>query len=65
MNLRQEDFTEQALESLKISQEMAIENLHSEWDAEHLFVGLLEVKDSIAAKILDFLNAMLTKLRKN
>ena len=32
MNLRQEDFTEQALEALKFSQEMAIENHHSEWD---------------------------------
>ncbi|MBU88331.1 MAG: AAA family ATPase [Dehalococcoidia bacterium] len=64
MNLRQEDFTEQALESLKISQEMAIENLHSEWDAEHLFVGLLEVKDSIAEKILDFLNADVDEIKE-
>jgi ATP-dependent Clp protease ATP-binding subunit ClpC len=57
MVLKQEDFTEQAREALGASQQMVIQMRHSQWDAEHLLLGLLQVEDSLPAQMLEALKA--------
>ncbi len=51
--LKQEDFTEQAQEALGRSQEIVRQMRHSQWDAEHLLLGLLQVRDGLPATILE------------
>lgn len=55
MVLKQEDFTEQAREALGNSQQLVLQMKHSQWDAEHLLVGLINVDDSLPARMLDIL----------
>jgi len=55
MVLRQNDFTEQAQEALGASQQLVVQMRHSQWDAEHLLAGLLQVENSLSAKILEAL----------
>jgi ATP-dependent Clp protease ATP-binding subunit ClpC len=50
--LKQEDFTEQAREALGASQQMVLQMRHSQWDAEHLLLGLLQVENSLPAQML-------------
>jgi len=50
--LRQDDFTEQAQAALSASQQLVVQMRHSQWDAEHLLAGLLQVENSLSAKIL-------------
>ncbi len=57
MVLKQEDFTEQAQEALGRSQELVRQMRHSQWDAEHLLAGLLQVRDGLPARILEKLGA--------
>ena len=52
MVLKQEDFTEQAREALGASQQMVQQMRHSQWDAEHLLLGLLQVENSLPAQML-------------
>lgn len=52
MVLRQDDFTEQAQAALSASQQLVVQMRHSQWDAEHLLAGLLQVENSLSAKIL-------------
>ena len=52
MVLKQEDFTEQAREALGASQQMVLQMRHSQWDAEHLLLGLLQVENSLPAQML-------------
>ncbi|OGO04274.1 MAG: Clp protease [Chloroflexi bacterium RBG_13_54_8] len=47
-----ERFTEQAQEALAASQELVRRYHHSQWDAEHLLLALLEQRDSLTVKIL-------------
>ena len=42
MVLRPDDFTEQAQDALRLSQEIPIRCRHSQWDAEHILMALLE-----------------------
>jgi ATP-dependent Clp protease ATP-binding subunit ClpC len=51
--MRPERFTEQALEIITTSQEIAQREKHSQWDVEHILLALLEQKDGIAGKVLD------------
>lgn len=55
MVLKQEDFTEQAREALGASQQMVLQMRHSQWDAEHLLLGLLQVENSLPAQMLSAL----------
>ena len=55
MVLKQEDFTEQAQEALSASQQLVVQMRHSQWDAEHLLAGLLQIDNSLSAKILEAL----------
>ncbi len=55
MVLRQDDFTEQAQAALSASQQLVVQMRHSQWDAEHLLVGLLQVDNSLSATILEVL----------
>ena len=56
MVLKQGDFTEQAQEALSASQQLVVQLRHSQWDAEHLLAGLLQVDNSLSAKILEALS---------
>ena len=56
MVLKQDDFTEQAQEALSASQQLVVQLRHSQWDAEHLLAGLLQVDNSLSAKILEALS---------
>lgn len=56
MVLKQEDFTEQAREALGASQQMVLQMRHSQWDAEHLLLGLLQVENSLPAQMLTALH---------
>lgn len=56
MVLKQDDFTEQAQEALSASQQIVVQLRHSQWDAEHLLAGLLQVDNSLSAKILEALS---------
>jgi ATP-dependent Clp protease ATP-binding subunit ClpC len=47
-----ERLTEQAQEALAASQELVRRYRHSQWDVEHILLGLLEQKDSLASEIL-------------
>ena len=51
-----EKLTEQALAVLRMSQELVVQMRQNQWDAEHVLIGLLRVKDSLASKILEELN---------
>ena len=53
MVLRQEDFTEQAQAALGSSQNLVMQMRHSQWDAEHLLVSLLDVSDGLPARLLE------------
>ncbi len=53
MVLKQEDFTEQAQAALGASQQLVVQMRHSQWDAEHLLSGLLQIENSLSAKILE------------
>ena len=55
MVLKQDDFTEQAQEALNVSQQLVVQMRHSQWDAEHLLSGLLQIDNSLSAKILEVL----------
>ena len=57
MVLRQDDFTEQAQAALGASQQLVLQMRHSQWDAEHLLLGLLDVPDGLPVQLLKSLNA--------
>ncbi|MYC30981.1 MAG: AAA domain-containing protein [Chloroflexi bacterium] len=50
--MRSEDFTEQAQQALNESQELVRRYRHSQWDAEHVFLALLDQEDGIPARLL-------------
>jgi ATP-dependent Clp protease ATP-binding subunit ClpC len=49
--LRQEDFTSQAQEAIAASQQIMRRYSHSQWDAEHLLLALLELKDGVPVQV--------------
>lgn len=64
MVLKQDDFTEQAQEALSASQQLVVQMRHSQWDAEHLLSGLLQIQNSLSAKILEALGTDVGDLLK-
>ena len=64
MVLKQEDFTEQAQAALGASQQLVVHMRHSQWDAEHLLSGLLQIENSLSAKILEELGVDVSDLLK-
>ena len=65
MVLRPDNFTEQAQEVLRESQEIVRRYRHQQWDAEHILMALLEQKDGIALELLDELGAPTDAIRAN
>jgi|TARA_B110000438_G_scaffold68242_1_gene68594 ATP-dependent Clp protease ATP-binding subunit ClpC len=64
MVLKQEDFTEQAQAALGASQQLVVQMRHSQWDVEHLLSGLLQIENSLSAKILEELGVDVSDLLK-
>ena len=63
MVLRPENFTEQAREVLRESQEMVRRYRHSQWDAEHILMALLQQEQGVPASILTELGASADTMR--
>ncbi len=63
MVLRSDNFTEQAQEVLRESQEIVRRYRHQQWDAEHILMALLEQKDGIALELLEELGAPTDAIR--
>ena len=63
MVLRSDNFTEQAQEVLRESQEVVRRYRHQQWDAEHILMALLEQKDGIALEVLAELGAPTDAIR--
>ena len=57
MVLRPDNFTEQAQEVLRQSQEMVRRYRHGQWDAEHILLALLEQDKGVPADLLTELGA--------
>ncbi len=55
--MRQERFTEQAQEVIQISQQMAMQFKHSQWDVEHILLALLVQRQGLVGEILKELQA--------
>ncbi|MEX0763384.1 MAG: AAA family ATPase [Dehalococcoidia bacterium] len=62
MVLKQEDFTEQAQQALAASHEIVREMRHSQWDAEHLLMGLLQVENGLPRELLERLGVDVEQL---
>ena len=54
--MRQDRFTEQAQEVLQNSQQMVRDQRHAQWDVEHVFLALLQLKDGLAKELIEHLN---------
>ncbi|GIT16162.1 MAG: ATPase [Chloroflexota bacterium] len=63
MVFKTDDFTEQAQEILANSQNLVHQYKHSQWDVEHIFMGLLELEDGLPVKILYELNINVEDLK--
>ncbi|MDD5338034.1 MAG: AAA family ATPase [Dehalococcoidales bacterium] len=50
--MRQERFTEQAQEAIQMSQQMAMQHKHSQWDIEHILLALLVQRQGLVGEIL-------------
>ena len=50
--MRQDRFTEQAQAVLQNSQQIVREQKHSQWDVEHVFLALVQLKDGLAREVL-------------
>ena len=63
MVLRPDNFTEQAQEVLRESQEIVRRYRHPQWDAEHILMALLEQKDGVSLELLAELGAPTDAIR--
>jgi ATP-dependent Clp protease ATP-binding subunit ClpC len=54
--MRQDRFTEQAQKVLQDSQQMVRDHKHAQWDVEHVFLALLQLKDGLAKELIENLN---------
>ncbi|MPZ98716.1 MAG: AAA domain-containing protein [Dehalococcoidia bacterium] len=50
--MRQDRFTEQAQQVLQASQQMVREARHAQWDVEHVFFALVQLRDGLAREVL-------------
>ena len=63
MVLRPDNFTEQAQEVLRESQEIVRRYRHPQWDAEHILMALLEQKEGVSLELLAELGAPTDAIR--
>ena len=63
MVLRPDNFTEQAQDVLRESQEVVRRYRHQQWDAEHILMALLEQKNGVSPEILTELGAPTDAIR--
>ena len=63
MVLGPERFTEKAREALSISQNMLRQYRHSQWDMEHILLGLLLEKGGVTEQILQQLDVSMDELK--
>ncbi len=61
--MRQERFTEQAQEALQMSQQMAMQYKHSQWDVEHILLALLVQRQGLVGEILKELKVNIDIIR--
>ena len=64
MVLRPEKFTEQAQQVLASSQDIVRRYSHSQWDAEHVLLALLELEHGLPSDILDNLGVSVELVRE-
>ena len=50
--MRQERFTEQALEAITASQQLMMQSHHNQWDVEHILLALLQQEKGLVSNIL-------------
>jgi ATP-dependent Clp protease ATP-binding subunit ClpC len=62
--MKQERFTEQAQEALQISQQMAMQFKHSQWDVEHILLSLLAQQRGLVGEILKELGVDIEATRR-
>ncbi|SVB26536.1 uncharacterized protein METZ01_LOCUS179390, partial [marine metagenome] len=62
---RREDYTNEASEALERAHAWASDMRNAQLDAEHLMLGMLSINDGMASKILDFLGAELSEMKKD
>jgi ATP-dependent Clp protease ATP-binding subunit ClpC len=67
--MRNDRFTEQAQAVLQDSQEMVRQQRHTQWDVEHVFLALVQLKDGVARDVLQRMNvnpeALAARLRQH
>jgi ATP-dependent Clp protease ATP-binding subunit ClpC len=63
MVLRPEQFTEQAQEVLRRSQELMHRYQHTQWDVEHILLALIGLEDGIPGKILEELGVSVDAMK--
>jgi len=61
--MRQEKYTEQAQEAIALSQQLAIQSQHSQWDVEHLLMALLTQEKGLVRDIVKELGADIEGIR--
>ena len=59
MVLRPDEFTDQGQEVLWLSDKIVRRYKHSQWDAEHLLLALLELKNGVPSEILRHMDVSL------
>ncbi len=62
---RREDYTNEASEALERAHAWASDMRNAQLDAEHLALGMLSIKDGMAAKIFEFLGVDLSEMKKD
>ncbi len=63
MVLRPDEFTEQGQEVLWLSDKIVRRYKHSQWDAEHLLLALLELKNGVPSEILRHMDVSLEAIK--
>ena len=64
MALRPDDFTEQGQEALTKSQDVVRRYRHSQWDAEHILLALLELEEGVPVKALRELGVAVEAMKR-
>ena len=63
MTISGDNFTNKAREAIQASQVLVVQRQQSQWDVEHLFYGLLDVRDSSAVVLLRAIGVDVQELR--
>jgi len=61
--MRQERFTEQAQQAIQMSQQMAMQLKHSQWDVEHILMALLVQQEGLVREILQEMGVNIDAVR--